>query len=110
VLESVDVKQLALEMESIFSVKLIQKNIHFELDIDPSLPKYLLLDNTRIRQILFNLIGNAIKFTDHGFVKLGVKKSFEDEEKSKIDLEIYVQDSGIGIPKKNIAYIFDAFE
>lgn len=110
VLESVDIKQLALEMESIFSVKLIQKNIHFELDIDPSLPKYLLLDNTRIRQILFNLIGNAIKFTPHGFVKLSILKSNEKVEKSKIDLEISVQDSGIGIPEKNLKHIFSAFE
>ncbi len=110
VLESVDIKQLALEMESIFSVKLIQKNIHFELDIDPSLPKYLLLDNTRIRQILFNLIGNAIKFTHHGSVKLSVKKILEDEEKSKIDLQISVEDSGIGIPKENLSAIFDTFE
>ncbi len=110
VLESVDVKQLALEMEAIFSVKLIQKNIHFELDIDPNLPKYILLDNTRIRQILFNLIGNAIKFTDHGSVKLGLIRSFEDVEKSKIDLCIYVEDSGIGISKDNLGGIFDAFE
>ncbi len=110
VLESVDLKQLALEIESIFSVKLIQKNIHFELDIDPSLPKYILLDNTRIRQVLFNLIGNAIKFTSHGFVKLRIKKRLTDEEKSKIDLEITVEDSGIDIPQENIEHIFDAFE
>ncbi len=110
VLESVDIQQLALEMESIFSVNLIQKNIHFELDIDPSLPKYVLLDNTRVRQILFNLISNAIKFTPHGFVKLRIKKLLEDEEKSKIDLEISVEDSGIGIQEENITQIFDAFE
>ena len=110
VLESVDIKQLALEMESIFSIKLIQKNIHFDLDIDPSLPKYLLLDNTRVRQILFNLIGNAIKFTHHGVVKLSIKKSLENEEKSKIDLQIMVEDTGIGIDKENLKQIFNAFE
>jgi signal transduction histidine kinase/ABC-type nitrate/sulfonate/bicarbonate transport system substrate-binding protein/DNA-binding response OmpR family regulator len=108
--ESVNIKQLALEIESIFSVKLIQKNLHFELDIDPNLPRYLLLDSTRIRQILFNLIGNAMKFTDHGTVKLSIKKVYEDEQNSKVDLQISVKDSGIGIAKENLNHIFDAFE
>jgi signal transduction histidine kinase/ABC-type nitrate/sulfonate/bicarbonate transport system substrate-binding protein/DNA-binding NarL/FixJ family response regulator len=108
--ESVNIKQLALEMESIFSVKLIQKNLHFELDIDPNIPKYLLLDNTRIRQILFNLIGNAIKFTDYGSIKLSIKKIYEDEQHSKVDLQIVVEDTGIGIDNKNLKHIFDAFE
>ncbi len=110
VLESVDIKQLALEMESIFSVKLIQKNLHFKLDIDPTLPKYLLLDNTRLRQVLFNLIGNAIKFTDHGNITLSIKKLLEDSERSKVDLQISLEDSGIGIAKENLTHIFDAFE
>jgi two-component system sensor histidine kinase EvgS len=110
VLESVNIKQLAIEMESIFSIQLIQKNLHFELDIDPTLPQYLLLDNTRLRQVLFNLLGNAIKFTSHGKITLAIKKLKEDTQKSKIDLQISVQDSGIGIAKENIKYIFDAFE
>jgi len=109
-LESVNIKQLAMEIESIFSIKLIQKNLHFELDVDPSLPKYLLLDSTRIRQILFNLIGNAIKFTDHGSIKLSIKKLYEDQKHSQIDLQIEVEDTGIGIAKENLDHIFDAFE
>lgn len=108
--ESVDIRQLATEMQSIFSIKFVEKNIHFELDIDPTLPKYLLLDATRIRQILFNLLGNAIKFTESGTVTLCVTKVFEDEEKSKIDLQLSVEDSGIGIEKENLEHIFDAFE
>ena len=110
ILESVDIKQLALEMESIFSIKMIQKNLHFKLDIDPDIPKYLLLDSTRLRQILFNLIGNAIKFTSHGQISLHIHKLHEDSEKSKVDLLISVEDSGIGIPKENLEHIFDAFE
>jgi two-component system sensor histidine kinase EvgS len=110
ILESVNIKQLAMEMESIFSVQLIQKNLHFTLEIDSSLPKYLLLDNTRLRQVLFNLLGNAIKFTSHGEITLAIKKLKEDTQHSKIDLQIIVKDSGIGIAKENIEHIFDAFE
>ncbi len=110
VLDSVNIRQLAFEMESLFNVKLIQKNINFQIDIDESIPKYLLLDSARVRQILFNLIGNAIKFTDRGSIKLKFKKIFDDTQKSKIDLAITVEDTGIGIKKENLKYIFNAFE
>lgn len=108
--ESVNLKQLAVEIESIFSVKLIKKNLNFIVEIDPNIPQYLLLDNTRIRQILFNLISNAIKFTDQGFIKFAIKKISENREKSRVDLEILIQDSGIGIKPEDIKYIFNAFE
>ncbi len=110
VLESVNMKQLSQEMEAMFQVKMIQKNLHFSLNIDPLLPKYLLLDSTRIRQILFNLLGNAIKFTSSGNIKLSVIKINEDIEKSKIDLLICVEDSGIGIKKEHLENIFNTFE
>ena len=110
ILESVNIKQLVLEMESIFSIKLMQKNLNFEVAIDDSIPKYLLLDSARIRQILFNIIGNAIKFTDSGVIKLSVKKIFDDEKKSKIDLALIVEDTGIGIDAKNLKSIFNSFE
>jgi len=109
-LESVDIKQLATEIELIFSVKLIQKDLHFELYVDQNIPKYLLLDSIRIRQILFNLIGNAIKFTDHGTIKLSIKKNHTNKQKNKVDLQIDVEDSGIGITKENLEHIFDSFE
>ncbi len=109
-LESVDIKQLIYEMESIFSVKLIQKNLIFEVDIDESIPKYLLLDNTRVRQILFNVIGNAIKFTNNGKIKLSIKKTYIDNKNSKVNLILIIEDSGIGIKEENLEYIFDSFE
>jgi CheY-like chemotaxis protein len=67
------------------------------------------LDEVRLRQVIFNLIGNAIKFTDKGFVKFSVKKLVFEEDKSKIDLLIAVADSGIGIPADQQERIFDAF-
>ena len=64
----------------------------------------------RIRQILFNLIGNAIKFTEKGHIKLKVENVYKDNIKSKVDLIFSVEDSGIGIDEKNLNNIFNAFE
>lgn len=58
------------------------------------------MDGVRIRQVLFNLIGNAIKFTQKGHVKLKVENVYKDNIKSKIDLIFSVEDTGIGIDEK----------
>ena len=72
--------------------------------------KYIIIDGVRIRQVLFNLIGNAIKFTQKGHVKLKVENVYKDNIKSKIDLIFSVEDTGIGIDEKNLETIFNAFE
>ncbi|MGE4382034.1 MAG: transporter substrate-binding domain-containing protein [Arcobacter sp.] len=108
--ESLNPTNLFLEIESIFHSKIISKNITFILDIDKTIPKYIIIDGVRIRQILFNLIGNAIKFTEKGEIKLKVENVYKDNIKSKIDLIFSVEDSGIGIDEKNLESIFNAFE
>jgi two-component system, NarL family, sensor histidine kinase EvgS len=108
--ESVNPKSLFIEMESIFHSKIISKNIHFDLEIDKTLPSYIILDGIRLRQILFNLIGNAIKFTEKGFIKLKVENIYKNDIKSKVDLIFSVEDTGIGIAEKNLQSIFRAFE
>jgi CheY-like chemotaxis protein len=71
----------------------------------------MMLDEIRVRQILFNLVGNAIKFTDAGFVKISVKTSNSNNQKSNYrNLVLIVQDSGIGIAKESQQKIFNAFE
>ena len=108
--ESLNPTNLFLEIESIFHSKIISKNIAFIVDIDKTIPKYIIMDGVRIRQILFNLIGNAIKFTQKGHVKLKVENVYKDNIKSKIDLIFSVEDTGIGIDEKNLETIFNAFE
>ncbi len=98
------------EIEQIFKIKLERKGIKFLVDIDKNLPDALVLDEVRIRQILFNLIGNADKFTEKGFIKVTARKLLIDEVEPKIDFSITVEDSGIGIPAKDIDKIFESFK
>jgi PAS domain S-box-containing protein len=98
------------DIEGIFSQKVKQKGLEFQVEIDSNLPEELLLDEVRVRQILFNLVGNAVKFTHKGFIKLAVYKSFTREDQSTIRLIFAVQDSGIGIPEEQLEGIFEAFQ
>ncbi|MCP4217400.1 MAG: response regulator [bacterium] len=70
----------------------------------------VILDEVRLRQILFNLVGNAEKFTETGYVKVVVERLFTDEFDSELELVITVEDSGIGIPSQNINEILESFK
>jgi len=75
-----------------------------------NVPKALILDETRLRQVLINLVGNAVKFTGQGFVRLACKAVEDDNDsQSRVDLVITVQDSGKGIAMHDQQRIFDAF-
>ncbi|WP_343046074.1 PAS domain S-box protein [Parasphingorhabdus flavimaris] len=81
------------------------KNIELTLYIDPSLPALIESDAMRIRQIILNLIGNALKFTDRGSVE--VRVALDDADHPQVRLS--VSDSGIGIPADRLDYIFEQF-
>ena len=81
-----------------------KKGLDFNAYLDPSLPPDLQGDERRLLQILFNLIGNAVKFTHQGFVSVKIQKP-DDRHWS-----IEVADSGIGISEKNLEHIFDPFQ
>jgi PAS domain S-box-containing protein len=97
------------EIEQIFSMKIIEKKLEFFIDIDDRLPSTLILDETRLRQILLNLVGNAIKFTDEGYIKLKAKKEYRSEDQSSVDLIISIEDTGVGIHEEELGNIFDSF-
>lgn len=101
---------LFTELGNIFSLKLQENNIDFIIDIGPSIPQSLQLDATRLRQVLFNLVGNAVKFTKDGYIKVKVYAENEDEIRSTLDLLIDIEDSGIGIAEDQQALIFQDFE
>ncbi len=107
---SVDLAELAQELINNFSPKANEKNLDLKLKIKEGLPKTLLLDETRLRQILFNLVGNAIKFTEAGYVDLKIHYSYPEDGQSKsVNLAISVEDSGIGIPENQQEAIFSSF-
>ena len=85
-----------------------KKNLKFTTKINPAIPSKLLGDDVRIREILINLLNNAVKYTRQGFVSLTV--SVDEPSDNKITLSMVIEDSGIGIPKKNLDLIFHAFE
>jgi PAS domain S-box-containing protein len=107
--EAVDIKNIFDEVTRFFKQKIEKKNLGFFMEVDMSLPPVLMIDQIRLRQILFNLIGNAIKFTDTGFVKLKISKQISKQDHSKIDLIIAVEDTGIGIPEEQTNTIFGSF-
>jgi len=90
-----------------FKQKTDEKNIEFLIDITEDFPNSITIDEIRIRQILLNLIGNAVKFTSTGYIKIKVEiiKSIN----SIIDFSISVKDSGIGIAVSDKDKIFESF-
>lgn len=103
--------KLVEETVDMLALKGFEKNVEVICRIDPGLPRQLMGDPVRIRQILINLLGNAIKFTASGEVLVSVTKEeiTHLENKSYQQISISVKDTGIGIPAEKIAEIFDSF-
>jgi PAS domain S-box-containing protein len=95
------------DIEAIYKQNAQNKGILFQAVINDNVPPILIMDETRVRQILYNLIGNAIKFTDKGMVKLNVNSN--KTIRNRIDLIIEVEDTGIGIPEDEQEKIFESF-
>jgi len=101
---------LFAEVGAIFAMNIKNKGLELHIVIDEDIPKSLLLDGVRLRQILFNLIGNAVKFTQHGSITLRLQTLSIYDHTSKVDILISVEDTGVGIPKDQLERIFNAFE
>src|SRR6185436_1330085 len=84
-----------------------QKGLELICDIDPAVPAGVIGDPTRLQQVLSNLVGNALKFTEHGRVVVTVREESRAEGSTK--LHFSVADTGIGIPAEQHAAIFEAF-
>lgn len=104
-----DIRHTLKEVQDLFSEKAKNKSIEFDLILDDRLPATGYLDEIRFRQILTNLVSNAVKFTDSGKVTITCHALEIDEEKKTMELEVSVKDTGIGISTDAIPEIFDAF-
>ncbi|CAV27738.1 response regulator [Vibrio sp. 10N.222.54.F12] len=101
---------IAADVESTFRVKAEQKGLKFQLAIDPKIPTMVIGDGTQLRQVLNNLVGNAIKFTEHGHVMLSLRLEEVIEPEQKLRVKFEVTDSGIGIAEDKQQSVFDKFQ
>ncbi|MDH5297977.1 MAG: ATP-binding protein, partial [Desulfobulbaceae bacterium] len=90
-----------------FAFKVQEKGIELRVDLPADVPNHLMGDETRLRQVLINLVGNAVKFTDQGTISVRIEKVVEEER--EIYLRFYVIDTGPGIPANALGTIFDSF-
>lgn len=102
-----DLAHMLKDMNIIGQSRIGDKNVSLHFNIDESVPRHLFGDGLRIRQILINLLNNAIKFTDQGSVTVSIKK--EEVLDTDVKLLFSVKDTGIGIKEKDIDKLFDAF-
>lgn len=98
---------LAFNIHSIMHSQARDKNLDFKINVSPYIKPVLLGDETRLRQVLINLIGNSIKFTQKGSIQLTVELVEENPERQKLEFE--VKDSGIGMSEEFVSKIFDKF-
>jgi signal transduction histidine kinase len=92
---------------AIFEHRLKKKRLELFTSVDPAIPQWLIGDPHRLNQVLINLLGNAIKFTDQGQVRVDV--TLREETAAGVILTFDVRDTGIGIPEASLPHIFDSF-
>jgi signal transduction histidine kinase/ActR/RegA family two-component response regulator len=105
--EPFELRQVITEVLGSLSLKADEKGIDLACQVSSHVPRIQIGDEARIRQVLVNLVGNAVKFTDSGDVFVGVAEELKDGD--NIVLHFSVSDTGIGIPKDKQAHVFDAF-
>jgi PAS domain S-box-containing protein len=98
---------LIKETRQMFEPSIVEKKLYLRLSVTDNIPEYLYLDELRLRQILINLIGNAIKFTDKGGVQVSLETG--NHEENAVDVIFKIADTGIGIKPESQQTIFEDF-
>ena len=98
-----DVRAILREIAEALSAPVAEKGLDLAVDVDPDLPPWVSVDPLRLRQVILNLAGNAVKFTERG--KIGVRARWLDPD----SLHLEVEDSGIGIPESKRTLLFEPF-
>ncbi len=111
--EPMDLRRLLWELENIFGMKAASKNLELAFELDENLPCYIVADELKLRQIIANLIDNAVKFTDKGRISLRARVASRLDENvsdgTKVLLRFEVEDTGAGIASEEKKDLFKAF-
>ncbi|MCX7799236.1 MAG: PAS domain S-box protein [Fimbriimonadales bacterium] len=102
-----DLEELLDEFSAVLGTRAVQEGLEFVCWVDPDVPSGLVGDPARLRQILTNLVGNAIKFTHQG--EVAVRVTLASTEGDRVRLRFEVRDTGIGIPEDKLETLFDKF-
>ncbi|ANF96094.1 PAS domain-containing hybrid sensor histidine kinase/response regulator [Paenibacillus bovis] len=107
--EEFDLEVLVEHVAELFTPAAMEKKLDLSWYVSPGLPRKIVADPDRLRQILSNLVGNAIKFTDKGTIGIIVDKLYEDSDKKQLMLEFLVEDTGVGIAEDKKNLLFQSF-
>lgn len=100
-------EQMFRELTQVVSVRVSEKKLAFEIDIDEEIPRTLFGDEKRIKQIVLNLLINAVKYTNEGCIGMSVEG--EKKDSAAYSMKITVRDTGIGIRKEDLDNLYDSF-
>jgi signal transduction histidine kinase/CheY-like chemotaxis protein len=101
------VTELLHSIQTLFDERVRRKRLQLTISVDSALPPHLIGDATRLTQILVNLIGNSLKFTERGFISVRVYAG--ESDKNTVNVTFSIEDTGIGIEKEKLASIFERF-
>ncbi|MEE3715801.1 response regulator [Tumidithrix elongata RA019] len=110
--QPLDIRAVVRDIYELISPKIQEKNLHLHYNIAPDIPTYILGDVTRLRQILLNLINNAVKFTEAGEVEVSVKLETPQAlppQGEEVMILFSIRDTGIGISEEDVSRLFQAF-
>ena len=106
-IDKYNVYDIANQVINVVLYQAQRKEVELLLNIEQGLPAFIWVDEARIKQVLINLLGNAVKFTEKGEIEFKISRLYHDSD--KLSLRFEVRDTGIGIPEEKQQRIFDAF-
>jgi two-component system sensor histidine kinase/response regulator len=107
--EDTDFYAIMNDVKNMFKDRVFEKNLYLDFSIDESVPQYLYADGKKIRQIIINIVGNALKFTNEGGVRVRAGKLSDEIHGSRSVIFVEVEDTGCGISKDEVDKVFEVF-